>query len=82
VHGRYDLQLQARLQSLTTTKGDLNQELQRRQIALVTAETEVKRFEKLEAREQTIIRQQRLRRDQAELDDATQSRTIMGRMRQ
>jgi flagellar FliJ protein len=81
VQGRYDLQLQTRLQSLGKTRGELDQELQRRQHALIVAEAEVKRFEKLEEKERNAFHIAMLRRQQAESDDATSSRYIIERQR-
>ena len=81
VQGRYDLQLQAQLQSLAKTRGELLQELQRRQHALVAAESEVRRFEKLEEKDRNVFVQAMLRRQQAEADDASASRYIIDRQR-
>ena len=81
VQGRYDLQLQAQLQALGKTRGDLVQELQRRQRALVAAEAEVKRFEKLEEKDRIAFHSAMLPRQQAEADDATSSRYIIERQR-
>ncbi len=79
--GRYDMQLQAQIQSLAKTRGELVQELQRRQQALVLAEAEVRRFEKLEEKDRMAFRSAILRREQAESDDATASRYIIDRQR-
>lgn len=79
--GRYDLQLEAELQALDKTRGELIQELQRRQRDLVTAEAEVKRFEKLEEKDRMAFRTEQLRQEQALSDDATCCRTIMDRRR-
>lgn len=79
--GRYDLQLEAQLQALNKTRGELVQELERRQRALVTAEGEVKRFEKLEEKDRTAFRTAQLRQEQALSDDATCCRTIIDRQR-
>lgn len=81
VQGRYDMQLQAQLQTLEKTRGDLIQELQRRQQALVAAEAEVRRFEKLEEKDRQSFRDAQLRREQAEADDATSCRYIIDRQR-
>ena len=81
VQGRYDLQLQARLQTLRNTRGELVQELHRRQHALVAAEAEVKRFERLEEKDRRAFQTALLRRQQAESDDATSSRYIIERQR-
>ncbi len=79
--GRYDLQLESQLQDLHKTRDELVQELQRRQHALVTAEAEVKRFEKLEEKDRTAFRTEQLRQEQALSDDATCCRTIIDRQR-
>lgn len=81
VQGRYDMQLQAQLQTLGKTRGELIQELQRRQQALVAAEAEVRRFEKLEEKDRNAFRNAQLRQQQAEADDATSSRYIIDRQR-
>ena len=81
VQGRYDLQLQTRLQALGKTRGELVQELQRRQYALVVAEAEVKRFEKLEEKDRYAFHHAMLRRQQAESDDASSSRYTIERQR-
>jgi flagellar FliJ protein len=81
VQGRYDLQLQAQMQSLARTRGELLQELQRRQQALIAAEAEVRRFEKLEEKDRHAFRIATLRREQAESDDANNSRYIIDRQR-
>ncbi len=60
---------------------NLVQELQRRQHALVVAEAEVKRFEKLEEKDRIAFHIAMLRRQQAEADDATSSRYIIERQR-
>jgi len=81
IQGRYDLQLQAQLQTLSRTRGELLQELQRRQHALATAESEVRRFEKLEEKDRQNYQSEILRRQQAEADDATSCRYIIDRQR-
>jgi flagellar FliJ protein len=81
VRGRYDLQLQAEMQSLQHTRSELVQELQRRQIALIAAEAEVKRFERLEQKDRTAYHAQAFRREQAEADDATARRYTLKRQR-
>ena len=78
-HGRYDVQLQADVKSLRETRSQLEQELQRRQQALVAAESEVKRFERLEENELAAYRAERLKREQAEADEASSTRYIMER---
>lgn len=80
-HGRYDLQLQAQIQSLTTTRAELQRELERRQQTLLDAEAEVKRFERLEERDRLEYRNEQSRREQAESDDAVASRYTLSRRR-
>lgn len=72
--GRYDLQLEADMHALKQTLAQLDLELARRQDELVAAESEVKRFERLEANERSAYLADQNRREQLELDDAT-SRT-------
>ena len=79
--GRYDLQLQAQIQSLTETRGEMLQELERRQKTLTEAEAEVKRFERLEEKERAAYRVQEIRREQAEADEATARRYTIERQR-
>jgi len=79
--GRYDLQLQAEIHALSDTRAKLVQELERRQLALVAAEAEVKRFERLEEKERTASYAEALRREQAEADDATATRYTIERQR-
>ena len=79
--GRYDLQLQADLQSLQATRTELLKELDRRQQVLVEAEAEVKKFERLEDKERTAFRAEQSRREQAEADDATARRYTIGQKR-
>jgi len=79
--GRYDLQLQADISSLQQTRVQLVQELERRQTALSMAESEVKRFEKLEEKDRAEHRLQMLCKEQAEADDATARRFTLQRQR-
>ena len=72
--GRYEMQLDADLQSLAQTRTQLVQELERRQQLLGAAEAEVKRFEKLEENERIENHAEMTRREQAELDEVTASR--------
>ena len=72
--GRYDMQLEADEQALLQTRGELIQELVRRQQKLVNAETELKRFEKLRDRDRQRHDAELLKREQAEADDATARR--------
>lgn len=77
--GRYDIQLQADIQSLGETRGELTKELQRRQHALMSAEAEVKRFERLEEKERAAFLALELQREQAEADDSTARRYTIQR---
>ncbi len=79
--GRYDLQLQAQSQTLGDTRAKLVQELERRQMALVAAEAEVKRFERLEEKDRENYLAETLRREQAEADDAAGRRYTIERQR-
>ena len=79
--GRYDMQLQAEIQSLAETQAELIKELERRQGALVASEAEVKRFERLEENERAACHALQLRREQAEADDATARRYTIERQR-
>jgi len=75
--GRYDAQLQSDIHSLGETRDQLEQELQRRQQALIAAEAEVKRFERLEENEIATYRTTQQRREQAESDEAAATRYLM-----
>lgn len=77
--GRYDLQLQAQIQALNQTRGELQQELQRRRAALIAAEAEVKRFEKLKQKDFAAFQSMMNRRQQAEIDDVVSCRYIINR---
>ncbi len=79
LHGRYDIQLQADVQSLGETRSKLEQELERRQNVLLAAEAEVKRFERLEEKEMAAFRADELKREQAEADEASSVRYMMER---
>lgn len=80
--GRYDLQLQADLQALSQTRAQLEQELERRQAALLAAEVEARRFERLEEKERAAAHAEALRRQQAEADDASASRYTIQQQKQ
>ena len=80
--GRYEMQLQAEIQSLNETRAELMKELQRRRTALTAAEAEVKRFERLEEKERAAFHVLELRREQAEADDATARRYTIARRQQ
>ena len=79
--GRYDLQLQAEIQSLHDTRSELIQELERRQLALANAESEVKRFERLEEKDRAAFHALARRREQAEADEASSRRYTIERQR-
>jgi len=72
--GRFDMQLEADERALLHTRGELIQELARRQQKLILAEAELKRFEKLQARERQRFDAELRRREMAESDDATSRR--------
>jgi len=78
-HGRYDAMLLADLQSLRETRAQLEQELARRQEILVQAETEVKRYERLEASDRLSYQYELQKRQQAEFDEAASVRHMMER---
>jgi flagellar FliJ protein len=80
--GRYDLQLQADLHALSETRVQLVQELERRQQALVAAEVEAQRFQRLEEKERAAAYAEALRRQQAEADDASASRYTIQQQQQ
>lgn len=77
--GRYDMQLEAEIISLRQTQSQLNEELARRRAALVAAEAEVKKLERLQENEQSEYHAQSRRREQFEADDATGRRNILER---
>lgn len=79
--GRYDLQLLTELESLAQTKTQLLQELDRRRQALAAAEAEVKRFERLEAKDRQQFLAEQAKREQAEIDDATSRKYALMRRR-
>jgi flagellar protein FliJ len=79
--GRYDLQLLADEHALQQTRGQLVQELERRQVKLLAAEAELKRFERLEENERVAYQAEMLRREQLEADEATSRRFIRQRNR-
>lgn len=75
--GRYDVQIQADIQSLQQTRSKLVEELERRQMVLAETETEVKRFEQLREREQAKHQQLTLRREQQELDERSSTAYLL-----
>jgi flagellar FliJ protein len=79
--GRYDLQLEADMQALQKTRSELFQELERRQAVLIAAESEVKRFERLEGKERAAFNAEASRREQAAADEATARRYTIERQR-
>lgn len=79
--GRYDLQLLTQLESLAQTKTQLLQELDRRRQALAAAEAEVKRFERLEAKDRQRFLAEQAKCEQAEIDDATLRKYALMRRR-
>ena len=78
-YGRYDIQLQAEVNSLRETRSQLEAELERRQQVLIAAEADVKRFEKLEQDELAAYRAEQMKREQAEIDEASSIRYQMER---
>jgi flagellar FliJ protein len=77
--GRYELQLEAEMKALSETRSKLMQELERRQQLLVTAESEVKRYERLEEKERNAYHAEVFKHEQAEADDATARRYTIER---
>lgn len=78
-HGRYDALLLTDLRALRETRAQLEQELARRQAILVQAETEVKRYERLEESERRAYESERQKRQQALLDEAASIRYLRER---
>jgi flagellar export protein FliJ len=79
--GRYDLQLLAEYEALARTRQELVQELDRRKQILTAAEAEVKRFERLEAKDRQRFLAEQAKLEQAELDDASARRYAMNQRR-
>lgn len=67
--GRYDMQLQADVRQLETTRAELVVERDRRQTVLMDAEAEVKRYDKLKSKERAAARARQLRLEQADADE-------------
>lgn len=67
--GRYDLQLKAQAESLRHTLTQLHAELGQRQQRLVEAETEVRKFEKLESQDRDAAAGRRQKREQQQSDE-------------
>lgn len=74
LRGRYDLQLEAELTSLRETLGKLVTEAANRRQALVDAEADVKRFERLAEKDRAQFLAEQKRREQFESDDAASRR--------
>ena len=79
--GRYDLQLESDIHALQHARSELVQESERRQGTLIAAESEVKRFERLEEKERAAFHAEASRREQAAADEATARRYTMERQR-
>ena len=79
--GRYDLQLQADIQTLKSTLSELITEMERRRGKLVEAEAELKRYEKLRERAELEFRALESKRELAEADEVTTRRYIIQRQR-
>ncbi len=79
--GRYDIQLEAEILSLNQTHAQLTEELQRRQRALVAAEAELKKLERLEEQDRSEYDLLLRRREQFDADDATSRRFTIQRQR-
>jgi len=79
--GRYDLQLQADIEALNLTLGELVTELERRRGKLVDAEAELKRFQKLRDNAELEFRALETKREHAEADEVTTRRYTIQRQR-
>ncbi|TWU57519.1 flagellar export protein FliJ [Rubripirellula reticaptiva] len=77
--GRYEMQLQADLAQLAATRAELVRELDRRQLALIEAEAEVKRFEKLSSNERVSHQTKMNVREQADADERSTQAYILAR---
>ncbi|QDT02744.1 Flagellar FliJ protein [Rubripirellula lacrimiformis] len=77
--GRYEMQLQADLVQLQETRNELVRERDRRQAALVEAEAEVKRFERLESNERDFYQSEMRRHEQADADERSNQAYILAR---
>ncbi|MEM7316945.1 MAG: flagellar export protein FliJ [Planctomycetota bacterium] len=77
--GRYDMQLEAEINSLRETHAQLTAELARRHATLVAAESEVKKLERLQENEQAEYEIESRRREQLESDDAATRRYLLQR---
>ncbi|MFG0260827.1 MAG: flagellar export protein FliJ [Novipirellula sp. JB048] len=75
--GRYGLQLQAEIQGLEQTRTKLEEELQRRQQKLRDAETEVKKFQRMQELDAHQHQQAMHRREQIEIDELNNRRFAM-----
>ena len=74
--GRYDLQLVAQLEDLTTKTKQIVAERERRLVRLQEANAEVRRLERLKERQQAEWKQQQLVAEQAMLDDIAAGRYL------
>ncbi len=72
--GRYDMQLQADVNALQETRRQLTEELDRRQQRLIEAESELKKFERLEENDRAAYDAQRRHQEQTESDEASARR--------
>ena len=80
--GRYDMQLAAEIHSLAETRVKLNVALGQRQDQLREAETEVKKFERLEELERARYKAQTDKREQGEIDETNCRKfTMLGQLR-
>lgn len=79
--GRYDLQLQADLTQLASTRRELVQEMERRRAVLATANAELKRFERLEEKERATHHAMMIRREQNEADDRSSQAYLLAQRR-
>ena len=79
--GRYDLQLQADIEALNLTLGELITELERRRGKLVDAVAELKSFQKLRDNAELEFRALETKREHAEADEVTTRRYTIQRQR-
>ena len=80
--GRYELQLQAEVDSLRQTRGELTVELSQRKQLLAHAEAEVKKFERLKENQFESYQEALRIKEQKELDDVVTLRYIIQRQRE
>lgn len=67
--GRYDLQLKAQAETLRQTLAQLYSELEQRQRRLIEAETELRKFEKLESQDRDAAAGLERKREQQQADE-------------